>query len=99
MSSKELISYSYYLFFSFFHQPLPTGTSYNRKRKFDEEATPPPYVWGSVDIQQFVKLLTESGIADVKLEEGPSGGHIVHLVSDDRFHREYILPLISLVMS
>ncbi|XP_063959379.1 integrator complex subunit 9-like [Lytechinus pictus] len=60
-----------------------------RKRKREEETTPKVftshpknYVYGNIDMEEFVQSLASNGIADVKVESTGSG-HIVHLESED----------------
>ncbi|XP_077990800.1 integrator complex subunit 9-like [Glandiceps talaboti] len=70
-------------------QPLPKTLSSavpGKKRKRGEEETvvkqPKHYVYGNLDIEEFVQNLAKNGITDVKVEDSP-GGHIVHLQSED----------------
>lgn len=60
-------------------KPLPKGSN----GKVQGYTVPQPYVWGSPDVQQFVKLLKKAGIDDVKVEEGRGGGHIIDLPNED----------------
>ena len=50
-----------------------------KKGRFNQG--PPPYVFGTLDVAQFAKLLTKAGVEDVRVEEGPTGGHIIDIVS------------------
>ncbi|XP_070533151.1 integrator complex subunit 9-like [Ptychodera flava] len=68
-------------------QPLPKSQSAvpGKKRKREEEVVtkqPKHYVYGNLDIDEFVQNLAKNGITDVKVEDSP-GGHIVHLQSED----------------
>jgi len=60
------------------------GCNGQRRMKREEFSThPKAYHWGSLDLQEFIQLLNKAGIQDVKVEDGPTGGHIVHLPSED----------------
>ncbi|XP_006820079.1 LOW QUALITY PROTEIN: integrator complex subunit 9-like [Saccoglossus kowalevskii] len=68
-------------------QPLPKApVVVGKKRKRGEEEIinkhPKHYVYGNLDIEDFVRNLTKHGVTDMKVEDTP-GGHIVHLPSED----------------
>ncbi|XP_071479583.1 integrator complex subunit 9-like [Diadema antillarum] len=62
-----------------------------RKRKREDEGGaslksntthPKQYVYGNVDVEEFVSSLASNGVSDVKVESTGSG-HIIHLESED----------------
>ncbi|CAH1776090.1 unnamed protein product [Owenia fusiformis] len=59
----------------------PTSSNIGRKRKLELDSK--PYMWGDINVSAFVDNLSKQGITDIKVEDSPTGGRIVHLTDDD----------------
>ncbi|XP_071953861.1 integrator complex subunit 9-like [Antedon mediterranea] len=62
----------------------PVDIQVSRKRRREEEVPKKPkhYIYGCINVDEFVQSLDKAGISDVKVEESPRG-HIIHLQEED----------------
>ncbi|KAG8234922.1 hypothetical protein J437_LFUL015330 [Ladona fulva] len=56
----------------------------NKKRRVEDvlKKKPSNYTWGTLDIDDFIQKITQEGITDAKVEQGPNG-YIIHLQNED----------------